>query len=1510
MKDPIRILLVDDSPYFLEAARDFLRLQEALTVVDVATGEQDALSKSLEGNPDVILLDLNLAQRSGLELIPLFRQRLPNVKIIVLTMMDADIYRAAALKAGADAFVHKASMSKVLVSSILNLMGGEDSAPVNLARPAQDPNGAEVPFLRLAEHLPDLIYSYEFAPVRGFTYVSPSAAAMTGYTPEEHYADPDLGFKLVHPDDRHLLQAVAEGKADVHKPLVLRWIRKDGTVFWTEQRNVPIYDTSGNLSACEGVARDITERQHVEEARRASEERYRDLVESSSDLICTHDLDGNILSVNEAATELTGYPREQLLQMNLNDLLTPQTRDLFPAYLRRMREKGKARGFMQIQTANGEIRIWEYHNTLKTTDPKPAIVRGVARDITKRHQAEETIRRFQLRYRGLFNQVHDAVFILDLEGNHLDANERAAQMLGYSLDELKKLSLIETSAELEQSYAMLGRLRAGETLPVYERLFKKKSGEVFPVEINVELVRDDAGKPLHVQSVVRDISERKQAEANRAYQANLLAHISDAVVSTDADMIIRSWNNAAEIMFGYTAEEVIGQSARGFLSPEYINTTRERVFQQLAETGHWVGEVRLRHKDGRVVHAITSGSMLKDSTGNATGFLSINHDITERKRAEDALRVSNEKYRRITENAADIIFRFELIPEMKLSYINAAVLQITGYTPEECLADPLFMLNMIHPDDLPQMAEYLETRAIPEAPLFMRWYSKDGSVRWMESRIVQVRDESGQLVAVEGITRDMTERKQAAQALQESEARYRSLFENSPIAVWEEDFSEVKRYLDSLRQLGVEDFREYFASHPEEVDRCNLMIRVLDVNEMGVKIYNAADKRALLDFTNRTVTSGEQEHNPEDFIAIAEGRTTNGWEGRDTKPNGEALDIKLTWSVVPGHEEDYSMVVVTTEDITERKQAEEKIQRQMAYLNTLRDIDRAISSTFDLQVSLDMLISRILPILRVDAVTVLLLNPVTNLLEYASGAGFRTGAIRTSSVKPGESYAGRAASERRTMRIPDLARESRNLFPPGFLENEDFAGYYGAPLIVKGKVIGVLEVFHRSVIERDAEWLDVFEMLAGQAAIAIEQAQMFEDLQHANNQLEHRVAERTAELEQVNLELQHANRAKDEFLANVSHELRTPLNSILGLSETLLEQRRDPLSERQQRSLQIVESSGRHLLELINDVLDLSKIEAGKFDYYPQVIEVGALCQSSLSIVRQQAMRKSIELNLEEDPAAPKLHADPRRMKQILVNLLMNAVKFTAENGKVKLQIRSDAERDLIQFSVSDTGIGIAAEDMKKLFQPFSQVDSSLTREYEGSGLGLALVQKLTDLHGGSVEVDSEPGIGSRFTVNIPWRRELVAQDEAIVMGRPPPVSEANSISRSMMGGRILLAEDNMANVLTVGEYLESHGFEVVTASDGLQAIELTEETNPELILMDIQMPALDGLEAIRRLRKNPRFASTPIIALTALAMPGDRERCLEAGADEYLSKPVSLKLLVETMNRLLGAKKSKSANS
>jgi PAS domain S-box-containing protein len=616
-------------------------------------------------------------------------------------------------------------------------------------------------------------------------------------------------------------------------------------------------------------------------------------------------------------------------------------------------------------------------------------------------------------------------------------------------------------------------------------------------------------------------------------------------------------------------------------------------------------------------------------------------------------------------------------------------------------------------------------------------------------------------------------------------------------------------------------------------------------------------------------------------------------------------EIPLEIGLAPYQSTEGLCVLALINDVTERKRAEELSQRQLQRLSALRLIDLAISSSFDLHLILDIVLRQVLLQLGVDASAIILFHPQLKTLEHAASRGFHSSVLHYTLLKLGEGYAGRAVLERKTVHIPNLLEREDKFAKALHLAEEKFVDYYAVPLIAKGEVKGVLEIYHRSPLQSDPEWLDFLEILAGQAAIAIDNAQLFENLQRSNIELEQRVAERTAQLNKTNAELERANHTKDEFLANMSHELRTPLNSILGLSESLLEEKRGSLNDHQQRSLQIIQASGQHLLELIADILDLSKIEAGKFDFYPQPIVVDELCRACLTFVKTQAAKKSIEISYRNEAQVTKIFADPRRLKQILVNLLTNAVKFTLENGQVTLQIKSDVEEDLIQFSVIDNGIGIAPKNLRRLFQPFVQVDSRLNREYEGTGLGLALVQKLTDLHGGSVQVESEVGKGSCFTISLYCEQEKIRQLENIESSSTLHVSnqagqtEAATDS-TLERGIILLAEDKFPNILTIGDYLENHGYEVLTARDGLEAIEKAEAAKPDIILMDIQMPVLDGLEAMTRLRRNAEFASTPIIALTALAMPGDRERCLQAGATEYMSKPVSLKILRQTIKNLL----------
>jgi PAS domain S-box-containing protein len=395
-------------------------------------------------------------------------------------------------------------------------------------------------------------------------------------------------------------------------------------------------------------------------------------------------------------------------------------------------------------------------------------------------------------------------------------------------------------------------------------------------------------------------------------------------------------------------------------------------------------------------------------------------------------------------------------------------------------------------------------------------------------------------------------------------------------------------------------------------------------------------------------------------------------------------------------------------------------------------------------------------------------------------------------------------------------------------------------------------------------------------------------------------AEETLRL--ANAEMERALRLKDEFLANMSHELRTPLNAILGITESLLEQISGPLNEKQQKYLQTVLESAQHLLELINDILDLAKVNAGRIDLDINKVDVAAIAQTSLRMIRELAQKKGLNVKLEIDKSVKIVAADERRLKQMLVNLLSNAVKFTPKGGNIGLDIRGDHANNNLLFTVWDTGIGIKKENLRMLFQPFVQLDAGLARGSQGTGLGLVLVSQMARLHGGSVTVESEPDKGSRFIVTIPWASTAqfgsLSNPQASALA--PIVQPASVPQRS---ATILLVEDTESVTMLINDYLNLHGYHVIIAKDGFEGIARTEENKPDLILMDVMMPEMDGLETTRRIRSQLGLVDVPIIALTALAMTGDRERCLAAGMNDYLSKPIKLRELLDIIERHLNLK-------
>lgn len=418
---------------------------------------------------------------------------------------------------------------------------------------------------------------------------------------------------------------------------------------------------------------------------------------------------------------------------------------------------------------------------------------------------------------------------------------------------------------------------------------------------------------------------------------------------------------------------------------------------------------------------------------------------------------------------------------------------------------------------------------------------------------------------------------------------------------------------------------------------------------------------------------------------------------------------------------------------------------------------------------------------------------------------------------------------------------------------------------------------------------------------SLKQAQTLEALKHERESLSVRVAERTRDLSLANIELAKAAKAKDEFLASMSHELRTPLTGILAMSEVLSRELYGPLNEKQKNYLHTMEESGQHLLTLINDILDIAKIEVGKFELNYSRVQVRPVCESAMRLIQQNARKKNQTVTLDIEFDSDYFECDERRLKQMLVNLLGNAVKFTPEHGNIGLEVRGDSETEKILFTVWDDGIGIPQDRIEQLFQPFVQLDSSLSRQYQGTGLGLALVARMVKLHSGEISVDSSEGQGSRFSLILPAPKVKPPKVEDI----QPIIDDVAVAPRGVktvgeQAPLILLAEDDEINVMIYRDDLENLGYQVQVANDGVQALEKVEQQKPDLILMDIQMPRMDGLQAIRQLRQSPENKNLPIIALTALAMDGDLERCLEAGANKYLSKPLKLTELEQAIHKLL----------
>jgi adenylate cyclase len=564
--------------------------------------------------------------------------------------------------------------------------------------------------------------------------------------------------------------------------------------------------------------------------------------------------------------------------------------------------------------------------------------------------------------------------------------------------------------------------------------------------------------------------------------------------------------------------------------------------------------------------------------------------------------------------------------------------------------------------------------------------------------------------------------------------------------------------------------------------------------------------------------------------------------------------------------------------LVERAQAADRLEKQVEErtvelaqsvkeLRALGEVSRAVNSTIDLQTVLYTIIAKAVELSGTEAGTIFVFDEASQEFQVHASYGMNENliaAIKNRHIRlGGETMISQAVLQRKSMQLADTSQDTSSLVLD-VVQRAGFRALLTVPLLAADRIVGALVVRRKELGEFPQSTVNLLETFATQSVLAIQNARLFQ------------------QIEEKSRELELASEHKSRFLASMSHELRTPLNAIIGLTEMMVANAARFGTEKALEPLNRVHRAGTHLLGLINQVLDLSKIEAGKLELSPESVNLAPLVDEVAGTARQLAEKNNNRLIVETESNLSALTVDPMRLRQILLNLLSNACKFT-KDGEVGLRVRKIADgRSWVEFAVSDTGIGMTAEQQAKLFEEFAQADALTARRFGGTGLGLAITRKLARMMGGDVTVTSEAGKGSVFTVRLPGS----------VHG---PARTFTESGRRPDAGCVLVIDDDTTARELLTDQLKAEGFSVATASGGLEGLKLAKELRPSVITLDVIMPDLDGWSVLAALRQDSELAEIPVIMVTIL---DEQRRAVALGAAGYLTKPIDRERLHRMVER------------
>lgn len=1248
---------------------------------------------------------------------------------------------------------------------------------------------------------------------------------------------------------------------------------------------------------------------------RTSQAQFAGIVDVASDAIISINAAQKITLFNRAAEKVFGYTADEVLGQPLELLLPERYTALHHHHINQVRGKqGNTRRMGERSEIFGRRKDGtEFPAEASITRLEIAgekLFTAFLQDVTDRKQAEAALQEQQRFLRQVIDSNPNVIFVKDWEGRFTLANQTLAEIYNTTVEGLigktdADFSLSQT--EIEQ-YVQADRqvMLTLQTLTNIEEYCTTADGTVRCFQsVKKPLLAAD-GKTRYVLGVCSDITHLKQIQDDLQQKTKELelffSSTLDLLCIANTDGYFVRLNPEWERALGYQLQDMEGQRFLDFVHPDDLEATLTAI-AQLSDQQEVLSFVnRYRHRDGSYRwlewRSLPAGKLIYAAA----------RDITDRKLTEAALRESEERFRNAFDYSAIGMALVSL--DGQWIKVNSATCEIVGYSEAELFS--LTFKDITHPDDLEIDLAHLNRLLTGEIRSFQRekrYFHKQGQIVWILLSVSLLRNSQNEPLYFIAQIQDITKRKQAEADLRDSETAVRSLYELT--AAYQLSFEER---FQQLLVMGCQQFNLDFGFLAKVQGSRYEVINVLTPDDSIAQgdvfdVYRTYCIEALQRGKPVCIEQATQS----DWCKHPgyAGFGMESYIGMRIIAFGSIYGVLCFCSHRPAprafRSVDHQILKLMSQWVSgelERQYATDALQQQLEQAALLKTITQNIRQslraeeifqTAAVQIGQAFAASRCLIHLYIPTPT-----PETQVVaEYLNWDASSLRGLKTPIL--GDPYLERLITQDDAIALDFLITQQPQPIEPIYDQVRSIlavrTSYQGEP---NGTIV-------LQQCDRLREWttdeVDLIEAVAAQVGIALAQAAL---LQQETQRSEELTLKNFA-LKQAKREADAANQTKSEFLANMSHEIRTPMNAVLGFTDLLQSRITDPQAL---SYLQSIAVSGKTLLALINDILDLSRIEAGKLELHYEPVNLRSLIQEIQQIFNQKAIEKDLVLQVSVDDSVPNaIEIDEVRLRQILFNVVGNALKFT-EQGSIQITARAhtyttiEGNRHWLEVAVKDTGIGIARDQQQRIFEAFTQSAGQSNRKYGGTGLGLAITQRLTQIMGGTITLQSQLGQGSLFTFVFPEVLSVQAVEESI---RAMPHLDENL--NQFIPSTILVVDDIASNrELLEGYFVNTH-HSLIMAEDGQQALTLAQTHCPDLILLDLRMPQVDGREAARSLKSDPQTQHIPIVILTASSCKQDETEVKQL-CDGFLRKPVSRPQLVAEIQKHLKLFAEKSASS